>query len=111
MGGARAGQPDHDERAGDRDLEDLGVPVQEVADQEPVGGVADAVAEHQETAEAGPVLVGVHLASCSPSRSVKSSGPKSSSPVRAVAAAQTASTLRSWSPSTRRTRGPSAGRR
>ena len=61
VGGARTRQPDHYDRPGDGDLEDLGVAGQQVADEEAVGGAADAVGEHQQSPDAGSLFVGVHL--------------------------------------------------
>ena len=55
------GQPDHDQRALDRDVQDLGVTAQQIAHQESVRCVTDAVAEHHEATQPGPIVVGVHL--------------------------------------------------
>ena len=73
--GAGAGQADHDDRPRDLDVVDLGVLLQQLADAQPVDRVAD------------DVVVSRHQRS---RRSRKSSGPKSSSPVRSVAAFSTA---------------------
>ena len=83
MGRARPGQPDDDDRPLDRHLVDLGVAPQEVRDPQAVGGVADGVAEQD--SRASPTASGSSSISDShrPSRSRKSSGPKSSSPVAA----------------------------
>ena len=58
---AGAGESDHDHRLCDRDLEDLGVPSQQVVDEQTVRGVARAVAEHEHPSQACPFLVRVHL--------------------------------------------------
>ena len=50
----------------DGDLENLGVPGQEVVNAQAVGRGSDAVAEHHEPADAGAFLVGVHLGQLQP---------------------------------------------
>jgi len=66
VSGARTRQPDHNDRSGDRDLEDLGMANQQVVDEEAVGSGAHAVAEHHQPPDAGALFISVHLLQLEP---------------------------------------------
>ena len=61
MGRAGTRKPHDDDRLLDRDLKDLRMTLEEIVDQQAIGGISRAIAEHQHPSDAGAIWVVVHL--------------------------------------------------
>ena len=101
---ARAGEPDHDDRRGELDLEDLGAPAHEVFDEQPGREQPDRALVDREPAERAETGVGLDRGDHRVEPGRKPGSPKSSHRARSRARRRAARRRRSGCRASRRSR-------